>query len=65
MKITKAFLAECENYISEGETEEVINRLMSVKEETAYEREIMNISSQWSLLDRETMSGLKSEKERD
>lgn len=64
MLLTKTYLAECEELIAQSKTADVLQRLLAVKEETAYKEEILSLSSRWRRLDRDTMTGTKSEEER-
>lgn len=47
MKITNAYLAECEKLLSQDKTSDVITRLMAVREATAYKSEVISLSSRW------------------
>ncbi len=64
MLLTKSYLAECEELIAQSKTAEVLNRLIAVKDATGYKNEILSLSSRWKRLDRDTMTGTKSDEER-
>lgn len=64
MLLTSEYLRSCEDLIGQSKTAEVIVRLMAVKDETAYKSEILSLSSRWKLLDRDTMTGTRSDNER-
>jgi hypothetical protein len=63
MELSNTLLKECEALIAQGETEEVLTKLFTVKDQTGYKSEILTLSNRWQEFVRNRMSGMLSNQE--